>query len=146
MLPDDVQLLQQDVSAGVGRRFVHRIVAVVSGDRFLPTGRAIVQVRHGEEAALFLAELHDGLADRSSVKHIPTLLGDGRQRARQVSLPENVSRPQRLSGSVPCKNRLAGGKLAQQRVPGYCRRQVMRNRKSIVGQGDGGGEHLRQRQ
>ena len=146
MLPDDVQLLQQDVSAGIGGRLVHRVIAIVGGDRVLPARRAVVQVSHGQQAALFVAEPDDGLANGSPVEDVPTLLRDGRQGPRQVGLPEDVSRPQRLPGPIPREDRPAGGKLAQQRVAGDCRRQVVCNREPVVGQGDGRSEHVGQGQ
>ena len=146
VLPDDVQLLEQDVAAGIGRRFVHRIVAVLGGDGFLPAGVAVGQVGHRQQAALFLAETDDGGGDVAAIENLAPLRRDGGQGARQVALPEDVAGAHRLAGAVPRKDGAAGGKFAEQPVAGNGGGKVMSDGKAVLGQRNGRRQNLRQGQ
>ena len=138
VLADDVQLLQQNMAAGVGGRFVHGIVAVIGGDGFLPAGGAVGQVGHRQQAALLVAEADDGGGDVPAIEGVPPLFGNDAQSAGQVGLAQDVAGAQRVAAAVAGEYVAAGGELAQQGIAGNGRRQVVGYGEAILGQGDGG--------
>ena len=76
VLPYDIEFLQENVAAGIGRGLVDRVIAVVGRNRFLPTSGAVVEVSHGQQTALLLAESHNGLADSATVESVSAVLGN----------------------------------------------------------------------
>ena len=142
VVADDVQFLQQNMAAGIGRGFIDDMPPVFGSDGFLPARPAVVQIGHRQQAALAFAETDDGFADGAAIKGVPPLLGDDRQSAGQVGLAQDVARLQGRTGTAAGEHGPAGREFAQQRIAGDGRRQVMRYRKAVIGQGNGRRQHI----
>ena len=137
-----VQLLKQDVAAGVGRRLADGIAVVGGGDRLLPSRAAISQVSHGEKTALFLAEVDDGLRDLAAVEGVSASFDDGLEGAGQVLLIEDF--PWTQGPAISGEDSTGSGKLAEQPVSGYGFSQVMGHREAVLRQVQGRAENLGQ--
>ena len=111
-----VQLLEQDVSAGIGRGLIDRVAPVGGGDGFLPPGMAIGQVLHGEQATLLITELDDGPGDLPLIKGVPATVHDGLEGLGQVPLVDQF--PRRRRTAAVGADGLRGREFAQQGIAG----------------------------
>ena len=134
-LLNDVQLLQQDVAAGVGGRLVDRVAVVSRGYGQLPPRPAIGEVLEGQNPALFLAEPDQGSGRLALIERVAPAVDDGLECAGQRRLPQDVPRPHgHPAGS---EDRLGVGELAQQPVAGDDARQHVGDREAVLRQVDG---------
>ena len=88
----DVEFLQQDVAARVGRRLIDRVAFVRHGNGIRDVGAVVFHVGFCEQAPARLAERDHGFGDFPFVKRIPALRGEGSQGFAQVFLIDDVPR------------------------------------------------------
>ena len=81
-----VKFLQQDMAAGVGGRFIDRAASVCGGYGVLPPRAAVRQVLQGQQPALFLGKLDDGLGYFALIESVPATVNDCLEGAGQVLL------------------------------------------------------------
>ena len=138
-----VERLQQDVAAGIGRHLVDPVAVVVHVDRLVPAGVVGGEVGLVQQAAVDAAGLPYRARNRSLVERGAPLLGDPPQGRAQVLLHQQLTGPQRAPAR---REHRPGGGVCRQRLV-LClqgRGQLVAHREATLAQLDRGGEHLGQ--
>ena len=136
---DQVQFLEEDMAAGVGRGLVNGVAVVGGGNGVLPAGPAVSQVLQRQDTALFLAELDDGPGNFTLVKGLASAVDDSLEGAGQVSLEANLAGLQ--GPSTRGEDSLGSGELAEERVGGDGPGQDVGDGEAVAAKSMAGAKH-----
>ena len=138
---DQVQLLQQDVTARVWRHLVDPMSMVVDVDGLVPAGVESSQIRFRYQAIVVLAELRHLARDVTLVKGSSSALGYLSQRRAQIPLHQNLSGRQWPAGRLEDR----AGKRIGRKVLMLLRQhgcQFVTDRKAALAQINGRSENI----
>ena len=99
----DIQLLQKDMAARIGRHLVDLVAAVVDMDRFGPVGVVVAKVLFCEKAIAGTAEFGDCSGNLALVEGLSPILRDLAQSPAEVAIAEQSAGGDR--GAIVCVNR-----------------------------------------
>src|SRR5262245_25117368 len=113
---DQIQLLQQHVTARIGWRFIDGVAAIVRANWLFPAAPTFGKIGFRQQTPLLFAEPDQATGNFSTIESVPPTIDYALESASEISLIENFSGPQRPP--VMAKNRLRGRELTDVRIRG----------------------------